>query len=50
MKVIEPRTENEILTEQERTAIRALIEKGCDPSAVVDLFGLEDGELCEICK
>ena len=50
MKVIEPRTETEPITEQERTAIRALIEKGCEPVAVIDLFGLVDGELAEICK
>ena len=48
-RIKELEIENEI-TAQERACIRALIAKGCDAVAVTELFGLRDGELCEICE
>jgi len=50
MQVIAPKPETASLTAQERESIRGLVRKGCDAVAVTELFGLRDGELCEICE
>ena len=36
---------DEPLTEQELSAIRGLLMKGCDAGEVAELFGLKPGEL-----